>query len=486
MTKAPALSIPVPLAEVRPLPWSTKLLYGIGEIPMTVTMVLFGLFALFFYNSVMGLPGPLVGIGVAAGLVVDALLDPYIGYRSDRLQSRFGRRHVLMFVGTLAMGPCFFLLFSPPRGLGTSQLFLWLLMFSVLFRATSAVYRIPYMSLGAELSQDYAERTVVIAVRSLMGLLGTLAAAGLSFLLFFPPTANGTDPKLNYSSYTHLGAVFGAVMSLAGLVTCGGTLAHRNIANLVRVAPSATSFFSGFRLSMRNRDFRSLWCSFTLFFLAVVLNACLSIQYFTWYAQIHAGKTLSAIQVSFYLGALAGVLFWLGMAKRGEKHKLYLGSIIGLAALLCLATALIGEGRFFGAGNATPLLVGHVAGGLLASALWVIPASMVADLADHDELVCGVRREGIYFGILSLGEKTASGGALLAAGVLLNSFVRLAPASPVQTVGAVARLGMLYGVVPGVLLVGAAMLILPYKLDRRAVRETQEKLATRKQEVPGG
>src|ERR1700682_255092 len=89
------------------LPISTKLLYGVGEIPITVTMVLFGLFALFFYNSVMGLPAPLVGIGIACGLVLDAVVDPYIGYRSDRAVHRMGRRHSFMLVGALGMGPCF-------------------------------------------------------------------------------------------------------------------------------------------------------------------------------------------------------------------------------------------------------------------------------------------------------------------------------------------------------------------------------------------
>src|SRR5262245_57393652 len=102
----------------RTLSVPAKLLYGIGEVPITVTMVLFGLFALFFYNSVMKLPAVLVGIGISAGLALDALLDPYIGYRSDCSRHRFGRRHIFMLAGSLAMGPCFFLLFSPPRDLG--------------------------------------------------------------------------------------------------------------------------------------------------------------------------------------------------------------------------------------------------------------------------------------------------------------------------------------------------------------------------------
>jgi hypothetical protein len=153
---SPAASL---AADPRPLPLSAKLLYGVGEMPITVLMVLSGLFMLFFYNSVMGLPSALVGIGLSSSLVVDALLDPYIGHISDRTSHRFGRRHIFMLPGALVMGPCFFLLFSPPRSLGHAGLFVWLLACSIALRAASAVYRIPYLSLGAELSRDYDDRT---------------------------------------------------------------------------------------------------------------------------------------------------------------------------------------------------------------------------------------------------------------------------------------------------------------------------------------
>src|SRR5258708_18219854 len=224
---APALSASATAdLQTRGAAWPAKLYYGVGEIPITVTMVMFGLFAMFFYNWVMGLPASLVGIGIAAGLLVDALVDPYIGYRSDRSQGRLGRRHSFMLPGALAMGPCFMFLFSPPRGMSATALFLWLLAGSMAFRAASALYRIPYLSFGAELSQDYVERTNVISVRALFGLAGTLAAAGLSFLLFFPATADGIDPKLHYASYPRLGLVFGSAMTVAGAIPALGPLNH--------------------------------------------------------------------------------------------------------------------------------------------------------------------------------------------------------------------------------------------------------------------
>ena len=159
----------------------TKILYGIGEIAITMKMVLFGLFILFFYNTVMGLPALWVGVASAAGLVVDAVSDPYVGYLSDASRSRYGRRHSFMLVGALTMGVSFWMIWAPPRGMSQVGLFLWLLASVSLFRITSTFFRIPYLSLGAELSDDYHERTAIVGFRSFFGLVGSLLAASLSF-----------------------------------------------------------------------------------------------------------------------------------------------------------------------------------------------------------------------------------------------------------------------------------------------------------------
>jgi Na+/melibiose symporter-like transporter len=105
---------------------------------------------------------------------------------------------------------------------------------------------------------------------------------------------------------------------------------------------------------------------------------------------------------------------------------------------------------------------------------------MVADLADEDEFHTGLRREGIYFGILNLGEKVASGGALILAGLLLSFFGRLAPAASPQAPAASAYIGWSYGLVPGILLIAATLMILPYKLNRSALRAIQSRLAVQR------
>src|SRR5450755_3995490 len=453
-------------ADPRPLPLSAKLLYGVGEMPITVLMVISGLFMLFFYNSVMGLPSALVGVGLSFSLVVDAVLDPFIGHLSDRTSHRFGRRHIFMLPGALLVGPCFYLLFSPPRSLGHSGLFVWLLAWSIALRASSAVYRIPYLSLGAELSRDYDDRTSTMGLRTLFALLGTLSAAALSFLIFFPATADGSEPKLHYAGYPRMGLAFGAVMTVSGLIGTLGTLRYRTAGGGKDSA--GPHFFSGFRIAMRNRDFRSIWFSTTVFFLAVVLNFSMAIHYFTWYAHISRSEILSLIQTCFYTGALGGVVLWMALARRTEKRTLYIMAAVSSATLLLMATLLIGDGRPFGTGHPFPLIVGHVIGGIFASAVWVVPASMIADVTDTDELSTGLRREGVYYGIMNFGEKIAAGGALLLAGILLTVFRKLshgvpAPGGPPLDI---AYIGILYGPVPAVLILISLVSLFSYRLDR--------------------
>jgi GPH family glycoside/pentoside/hexuronide:cation symporter len=467
-TTAPTASEKVPLL--------LQILYGLGEIPITATMGLFGIYVLFFYNSVMGLDAALAGIGSTAGLVVDAVLDPYIGFRSDVARFRFGRRQSFMLFGCVGMGPLFFLLLSPPQGLGQWPLFCWLLIASVGFRFCFAVYRIPYLSLGAELTRDYDERTRVIAIRSLLGLIGLASAATLPLVVFFHRVIGDADPKLQYSGYPKMGAAFGAVMTLAGLIAAFGTQSRRTWGDAGHAREEARHFFSGMWVFLKNPNFRAIWLAFTICSMAVVVNFSLNLQFLKWYVGIEDHRGLSLVQAAFYLGAVLGVLAWIWVVKRGEKRTFLVGSVSGLALILCLATLLMGRGHLFGVGNPAPLICGNFFAGLCASALWVLPFSMMADVVDEDTLQSGMRREGICFGIMNFGEKIASGGALGLSGLLLRGFVHIAPGSETQSASATSRLGIAYGIIPAALMVIAIFMTLQFRLRRRDVEAIQAKL----------
>ena len=68
-----------------------------------------------------------------------------------------------MYASAVPLAVTFGLIFSPPKELGQLGLFLWLTGFAIPVRASMTLYHVPHLALGAELTSDYRERTVVVA-----------------------------------------------------------------------------------------------------------------------------------------------------------------------------------------------------------------------------------------------------------------------------------------------------------------------------------
>ena len=468
-----------PLPSVRRVGVGIKIIYGIGLVPNAIKTILYGIFSLYLYTTVMGLSGTLVGIASAIGLVWDAIIDPVIGTLSDNAQGWFGKRHGFMLIGAAGMGISLWAYFNPPGNLSTEALFAWLLITNLLVRTMTSLYGIPYYALGAELSQDYHERTSITAIRGAFALLGTLTAAVLSFILFFPSTIQQGDPKFDLNGYQTMGLFSGATMTLIALICTFGTLSCRQYISYGKVTPMRNSlrrFFANSLVALRNQSFQSVFFSYSIFYLGTVINATLAIHFLTYYVKITASEALSTFHLSFYLGALVGVAFWLKVSKNIEKRWLYFAGTLFTSMLMGCAFLLMGEGHLLGTGNLPPLLFGNGLAGFSASVLWIIPTSMIADVADQDEVLTDQRREGIFFGLFQFGEQIAAGASILITGILLDWFAGLIPGQAQQSAITITRIGMLYSLLPSVLLAVAAFLILRYSLNQNKIASIQLQL----------
>jgi GPH family glycoside/pentoside/hexuronide:cation symporter len=461
-----------------------KTVYGIGHIANNIKAVLFSIFSLYFYTTVLGLPGKLVGIAMAIGLVWDALIDPIIGMMSDHTSGRLGKRHGYMIIGSIGMGISFWAYFYPPPNLSQVGLFMWLLITSILVRTMTSIYSIAYYALGAEMCRDYHERSSITGIRGALALIGAMTAAALSFILFFPASVEGLDPKLNVRGYHAMGFAAGMVMTIAGLISTIGTLSYRRFADIGASSFAQKTFrifFSNSLDAFKNRSFQIIFLSYAIFFFAIVINFTLATHFLTYYVKITDSKALSAYFFSFYAGSLLGIFFWMKAGRTIEKRWLYFLGTFSAAIIIGSAFYLLGEGTIFGTDNLPPLLIGHAIAGFLGSVLWMIPGSMIADVVDEDELTSGKRREGIFFGLFNLGEQIATGASLLIVGILIDSFAGLIPGQVSQSAMTVERIGILYCLLPAFLLLLAAILIFRYSLDLHHVNTIQRKLAEPKQ-----
>src|SRR6266446_7019696 len=156
-------------------------------------------------------------------LFIDALLDPLVGFVSDHLHSRWGRRHPFMYAAALPVAVAYYFLWNPPADLSQGQLFGYFLTMAVLVRVLISCYEIPSSSLVSELTDRYDERTSILSYRYFFGWWGGLTISVLAYTVFL--TADATHPVgvLNVGGYQRYGLVAALIMACAILISAIGT-----------------------------------------------------------------------------------------------------------------------------------------------------------------------------------------------------------------------------------------------------------------------
>jgi GPH family glycoside/pentoside/hexuronide:cation symporter len=440
---------------------SGALLDGIGQQAVSI-------FLFFYVTAVCGLPAGLAGTALAAGLVVDAVIDPLIGSLSDGWRSRFGRRLPFMMVGLPGTMLFLVLIFSLPRGWSVAALFAWLTILSIGLRISISLFLLPFNAVGAELSDDYAERSSIAAWRWGFAMLGALIAIVLGFGVFLGGEG-GLSRREGYTPFAVVLAVVaaaGALMAMRSLTT----MRDRQFAPPESSAAPFPELIAGLREVFRNQSFLTLFVGAILLFTSLSVHATLGLHADNYFWRLSAGQ-IQSVTLALFGGLLLGAPLAGPMLKRLEKRTVLLVGMIGLAAAFSVPTMLrlIGVFPFEGTTLVAILATVVFAGGVLMAAAAIAFASMMADAADEHEHLFGTRREGLYFAGWALASKAAAGVGSLVAGLSLqligfpsggNEAARRALSPELADwIGAIAGPGA------SLLAVGAAITCLFYRLD---------------------
>jgi Na+/melibiose symporter-like transporter len=464
----------------------TKLAYGFGQMAEAVKNTSFELFLFFYYNQVLGLSGSLVGLALLIALCVDGLTDPLIGSLSDGWRSRWGRRHPWMYLAALPMALSFYLLFSPPGDSSRGLLFAWLVGFAMMVRAAMTFYHVPHMALGAELSDNYAERSSIVGFRTAFSLLGSALLVAVGFSVFFKANAGFPNGQLNADAYPRFGLFFALLMSGVMWASAAGT--HRQIPRLYQPSGEKNGFgvrrvFSDVRAVFRTLPFRILFAATLLFAVMRGFQSTLSLHAATYFWELTPDE-IQSISLAIILGLLVGIPLARPLSARFEKKRIFLCAIAWALLFHVLPVSLHLGGWF--PQNRTPelvwaLVVFSLLGGIGAVQALVAAGSITADIADFHELATGRRQEGLFFGGLAFAGKAASGlgHAVAGIGVDLIDFPRVAVPGGVMT-SKLLNFAFLYG--PGVGLIGlmALLVLARFPLSHARVVEVQRLLANRR------
>jgi GPH family glycoside/pentoside/hexuronide:cation symporter len=446
-----------------------KSIYGSGNVVDGLSAYAFGTFLFFYLTAVCGLSGTQAGVALALALAIDAVADPLIGSLSDNSGSRLGRRHPFMIAGALPIAIMFGLLFSIPSSLSGWPLFAYITAMVIGLRIALSLFNVPYVAMGAELSDDYAERSSIVVFRILFTVLATLAGVTLGFGVFLKHGLIGRDP------YSPMGWTFGAIMGAAAILATVGTLGARG--RMHPATPNQGSALSRLVMEIvevfKNPSFRTLFLAAVIFFVAQGVGGTVG---------LHANKYFWRLPTSViqYLGyaVAAGLILGLPvsylMGRLLEKRTAVMIGLLVIVGCQFIPT-IVQLAGVMPQGEALHWIL--IANTALAYAMITVSLvafqSMAADAADEHEHLYHARREGLFFAGLSFASKAAAGGGTLIAGVCLDlvGFPSDVAAHGgehlVVSHATYVGLGIIHGPVAGLGTLIAVVLLLGYRLDRK-------------------
>ncbi len=411
-----------------PLTFATKLSYGVGQASEGIKNAAFSVFIFFYYAQVLGVSSFYTGLAVAIALVVDAITDPVVGSVSDSWRGRYGRRHPFLYAAALPLAAALFGLFSPPA-LGEFGLFVWLTVFAVLTRVCITLVYIPHISLGAELTEDFHERTTVVAYRYFCSYAGHFITYGLGFGLFLADSEAFPKGQFDVAKYVPFGATLALITAGVVIISALGT--HKRIPFLVQ--PLQRQRFDGAlavvkrtlkesREALTHRTFRWLFAGILLVFTMVGVDTALNLYMNTYFWELASTGNLMFFMAT-PVGALLGTLVARRLNERfGKKPSVVYGT---LWWALCQTVPVVLRLLGWFPENDTQALLWTLIGIKLVQGLGVVQAlvsfnSMVADIVDEHELSTGKRQEGIFFSAVSFSNKVTTALGTFMAGVALK------------------------------------------------------------------
>lgn len=401
--------------------------YGLPGLPLAALGVPLYVFLPAFYAEEMGLGLAAVGAALLTARIWDLVTDPLMGRLSDALRTPWGRRRPWILLGVPVVLVSAWFLFLPVDGSGAVYLAGW----TMALYLGSTMILLPYSAWGAELSQNYNERSRITAWREGFVVVGTVAVAAL-------PSIVENNQRLT------LEVLFLSI--IVALPLCVAVLCFR-VREAQQIRENALPLRRSVAILLRNGPFLRLVSAYFLNGIAVGLPATLFLLFVKF--GLEAESWTGPLLLTYFLCGIAALPVWLRLAARIGKHRAWCLAML-LACCVFVWVPLLGPG------DAWIFLVVCIVSGFALGADLALPPAIQADVVDLDSLHSGQHRAGVYFGLWGIATKLALALAVGLSFPLLD----MAGFDPsLEQPGGVWALALLYGLAPVVFKLAATALV---------------------------
>ncbi len=462
-----------------PVHMGQKIAFGFGMLANQMFPAALGVFMVVLVQD-LGFPPALWALIFFAPRIFDAITDPLMGYISDNTRSKWGRRRQYVFIGALIMGISYIFMWQLYPENSLTYNFTYFMIWSFVFYVGVTIFGVPYVAMGYEMSEDFHERTQIMAIAQFIGQWAWVIAPWFWVMFYDPNWFASPDLAVRESSIWV--AVICTILAMipAIFIKSKSTLDDTSLSP-VRIKNIRNVFkeiWKSFKEALSIKQFRQL-CIATFF----IYNSFNTIAAFSFFIIVHylfsgdaaAAGVWPALHGS--IGALVTTFLVIPIVaqiskKIGKKTTFLLSQGISIIGYI-LFWFLFVPGKPYLFLIALPFFSFGI------GALFTLMMSMTADVCDLDELNTGKRREGqfgaIYWWMVKFGFAIAGGlsGAIMAS-------VGFDPGAEMQVEGAMSGMRLFYTFFPIIGTLIAMYAMWNYDLTEERSAEIRAALAERK------
>lgn len=437
----------------------TRLGFGAGEFSSSIFFTVTSFWLLNFLTDEVRLSAGLAGLALLVGKIWDAVIDPLIGYVSDRTRSRWGRRRPYFLFFGIPFGIAFYLMFRNPGLEDSTAKFIWTMLTYTFFCTVYSLTNIPYNALLPELSKDYDERTHISGYKQAFAVIGTLIGAGVAMPIIaaFPSRTTG---------FAVMGAFYGLLATIS-ILSPFFTIREGPPPR----QPESATLLDSLKGITANKPYLLILGAWLANTTGVAVIMAMMIYYYKYIFQSEDSVTLAL--VSLLIAAIACIPLWVKLSARIGKKSAYIAGMT-ITAISVILFAFLGE--ILGVNGSLAIVI---LAGIGFSSHYVLPWSMVPDTLEYDFAHTGMRREGIFYSVWTFSVSVGGAVAAFIVGTGLDLIGYFPDTS--QTPTAIAGIRFLMGPVPGTLFLLGNLFLVFYPLTRQKYDELMQTIQEQKQ-----
>ncbi|GMN10774.1 MFS transporter [Croceitalea sp. MTPC9] len=375
--------------------FSQKLAFGIGMFANQMFPAILTIFMVVLVQD-LGFPGWMWALIYFFPRIFDAITDPIMGFISDNTKSKWGRRRQYVLIGGLLMGVAYIFMWQLYADDSLQYNFWYFFIWSIVFYLGLTFFSVPYVAMGYEMSNDFHERTNIMAIAQWIGQWAWVIAPWFWVIMYDPdwfPSADAAVREL--AIWVAIPCAICAIVPALFIKSKPTINEDYEPLNAANIRGSFRKILVSFKEAFKIPEFRKL--CFSTFLIYNAFNTVAALTFFVIVYKLFNGDAeASGIWVSLFgfLGALGTTFIviptvaW--MSKQfGKKKAFMLSQSISIVGYIMLYFLFV-PGKPWMYIIALPLFSFGI------GSLFTIMMSMTADVIDIDELNTGKRREGIF------------------------------------------------------------------------------------------